>query len=90
MSENFKRSRESGVLNFPPSYDERFTPQRESARPMRCLNCDGEYTEDRISYGTKPKVGLMPEPLWWCPTPECNGAGLGIDIHVVGEGDKQK
>ena len=57
---------------------------------MRCLNCDSEYTEDWLFYGTKLEVNPMPEPLWWCPTLECDGAGLGIDIHVVGEEDDKE
>ena len=33
--------------------------------------------------GLKPDASHMPEPLWWCPTPQCDGAGLGFDIQVM-------
>ena len=29
------------------------------------------------------RLGNTAAPLWWCPTPSCDGAGVGFDIQPV-------
>jgi hypothetical protein len=79
------KSNASGVVSCPPDYNDPFAPLPGSTRIVRCLHCGQSYSEDKVVYGLKPAASSMDEPLWWCPTPRCDGAGVGCDIHPEGD-----
>lgn len=80
---NEKTIEASGVIPHEPDYEDPFAPKPGRKRLVKCLHCGDEYTEDLVIFGTKPAASDAPEPLWWCPTPGCDGAGVGFDIHSV-------
>lgn len=75
----------AGIIPMPPDYEDPFAPKPGSRRKVECLHCDQAFAEDQIQYGLKPSVSTDPEDtFWWCPTPGCDGKGMGFDIHVYG------
>lgn len=69
---------DDGGDDLEPDYRDAFAPERNSQREMLCLHCGETCTEDEIVYERRHG---NPEPLWWCPTPGCDGAGVGFDLH---------
>jgi hypothetical protein len=68
------------VANPPkPDWKDPFAPARGGNRRMFCTHCGERFPEDKIQY--RYKIGVTGQPLWWCPTPRCDGAGVGFDIH---------
>lgn len=54
---------------------------------VTCWHCGKFYMSDKIAWGRKRQMNAGidgDQPLWWCPTPECDGAGFGHDIHPPG------
>jgi hypothetical protein len=45
--------------------------------------CEAEYREDEVVY--EERFGMA---LWWCKVPECDGAGVGIDLIPEGAEDE--
>lgn len=71
---------ESDDQDLTPDYQDPFAPSRTGEREMRCLHCEDTFSEQAIVF--EHRHG-SPDPLWWCPNPECDGAGVGYDIHPV-------
>lgn len=77
-----------GVPN--PDVETMFSPPATPVR-VKCLHCGQTYQSRALRLQYRPRMqeasievfddDLM--PLWWCPTPECDGAGFGHDIHPV-------
>lgn len=71
----------------------RFNPQSKSAQSdcfgppkkpvaVMCIHCGKEYASDQMIWGRKKGVGAR-WAMWWCATPECYGAGFGVDVKEV-------
>jgi hypothetical protein len=73
----------SGIIPMQPDYHDPFAAKPDSTQRMECLHCGKSYPENEVRYGIKPTVNAH-EPYWWCPTPKCDGAGVGFDIHPYG------
>lgn len=72
----------------PPEFD-MFAPPKRPV-PVHCWHCGKRYRSDKMAWGRK--VGMIAgisedEPLWWCPTPKCDGAGFRHDIWPDSEDD---
>ena len=47
-------------------------------QPIFCLHCNGEFRMAEMVYESRFGGG----PLWYCPNPKCDGAGLDIDLYT--------
>lgn len=69
-----------------PGFFDAFSPPKTPIM-VTCWHCGKFYTSDKIAWGRKRHMNAGSngdQPLWWCPTPECDGAGFGHDIHPPG------
>lgn len=69
-----------------------FKPPAEP-RMVKCLHCGQTYSSDEMRWEYrlhfqaaaveewKRDDAFDLEPLWWCKTKNCDGAGYGFDIH---------
>ena len=58
-----------------PDMNDPFAPNLESLDMVHCLHCGSSYPENEIKWSPK-------KYMWVCKhSPECDGAGLGWDIH---------
>lgn len=64
-----------------PDYEDQFAPKRGGKRQLKCAHCEEVYPESKAQY--RYKIGHTMAALWWCPTPRCDGAGVGFDLHPV-------
>jgi len=67
--------------NSKEAREDSFAPP-EKPTQSRCIHCDEEFTTDKMIWGTKVGVRAV-GPVWWCPTPRCDGAGFGFDVFQV-------
>lgn len=67
---------------LPPDFKDPFSPDPTSHRMMKCLHCGETYEEMKVSWELRHG-----EWLWWCPTKDCDGAGVGFDIFDAAEID---
>lgn len=51
----------------------------EPSRRVKCQHCGKQFQSSEMFWGTKAEVRTY-GPIWWCPTPKCDGAGYGFDI----------
>jgi len=59
----------------PPDFNDPFGPDTKSTRAMNCLHCGKNFEERQVVW--QHRHGQW---LWWCPTVDCDGAGVGFDI----------
>ena len=59
-----------------PDYNDPFSPSKDGDKEMGCLHCGETFNEQEIVY--EERFGRT---LWWCPTEDCDGAGVGMDIR---------
>lgn len=59
-----------------PDFEDPFSPNPDSDQEMVCLHCGENFPEPDVVY--EERFG---ETLWWCPNENCDGKGVGIDIH---------
>lgn len=65
-------------------YRDPFAPDRDGEREMRCLHCGETFNEQEIVYERRfPQNTANDQPLWWCPNEDCDGRGVGFDLHEV-------
>jgi hypothetical protein len=50
----------------------------QPGRRIFCMHCGGGFFMEQMVH--EVRFGSL---LWWCPNPECHGAGLGFDLHPV-------
>jgi len=60
-------------------YDDPFSPNPDGERQLHCLHCGGSFNEQDVVYETR-----FGSTLWWCPTKNCSGAGVGMDLLEEG------
>lgn len=48
---------------------------------LRCHHCELTVSADAMEYDPV-------DELWCCPTPGCDGAGIGFDLFPAGEGEE--
>lgn len=73
----------SGVIGVPPDPDDLMAPRRSGEpRIVACSHCRQSYPEDHVVFGWKPPIHSI-AALWWCPTPLCDGGGIGFNILPV-------
>jgi hypothetical protein len=66
----------------PPPEFEMMAPPNPPI-PVHCWHCGMNYSSAKIAWGRK--LGMFAglsgvEPIWWCPTPRCDGGGFRHDI----------
>ena len=77
------------AVAFDPSGEE---ARSDAMRPpdlavqSKCLHCGKVFSSSSMIWGTKEGVRAL-GPIWWCPTPLCDGAGFGYDIFPVAQGE---
>lgn len=50
----------------------------ETPQDVECLHCSQRYPSSEMVYEFRHGMAL-----WWCATPDCDGAGFLIDIYPV-------
>lgn len=65
----------------PPEFDMMGPP--DPPVPVHCWHCGMNYSSAKIAWGRK--LGMCAglngdDPIWWCPTPRCDGGGFRHDI----------
>lgn len=55
--------------------DDGFAPP-SNVRDVTCLHCGKTYRSDAMRFEER----RFPVKLWWCATPDCDGAGYNFDI----------
>ena len=63
-----------------PDFNDPYAPDLKSTRRVCCLHCDREYEEREIQWR---KLGH--DWYWCCKHEDCDGVGLGYDIHPASE-----
>ncbi len=58
-----------------PDFNDPFAPNLESTQVVTCLHCGSSYEERQVAWQFRHG-----QWLWWCPTQNCDGAGVGFDI----------
>lgn len=48
-----------------------------------CLHCPQTYESYLIEWRAEANAAGLPQGLWSCPTPGCDGVGFGFDILPV-------
>jgi hypothetical protein len=52
-----------------------FAPTDQN-REVHCWHCEWRYKEQEAVW--ERRHGML---LWWCKNPDCDGAGVGFDLH---------
>ena len=63
--------------------DDDFRPSKHN-RVVECWHCGDVYRESEARYETRPRFTPHTGPdtkLWWCRNDDCDGAGIGFDLH---------
>jgi hypothetical protein len=63
--------------------EDMFAPP-DPPRNVKCQHCDKTFMSNKMRFGTKRGM-YCGDPLWWCPTESCPGAGYNFDIFDVDE-----
>lgn len=78
---------------------EEFSPPTDPVE-AECLHCESVFSTSAMRWEYRPlsqaamwdmwcsgdETAAL-QPMWWCPTPYCDGAGFGHDIHAMGDDD---
>lgn len=72
---------ETNTWGANPNADDGFGPPDPPVE-VRCMHCCAAYQSDQMVF--EQRHG-MPDKLWWCPTPNCRGAGFRFDIYPTSE-----
>jgi hypothetical protein len=66
---------------FPePDFTDPFAPDPDPNQELHCLHCEETFAEAAVVYHDRHG-----QRLWWCPTPTCDGRGVGIDLVPLDE-----
>jgi hypothetical protein len=73
---------DDGRLEIPVELSTEFDgfPPPDEPINVACLHCGREYRSDTMIPPDGPRTPIMQAGFWWCPTPDCDAGGFGIDI----------
>ena len=77
------------VVYDPASQEAQSDQFRPPTQPVdaSCRHCGVSFRSDAMIWGAKEGCRSV-GPIWWCPTPLCDGGGFGFDIFPTKKGIK--